>query len=97
MYVFTNLNCRPRYNTASLVAEKLIMLMKLRFMRMSTEPINIKTMAMTTPKGTVREPRNITISTMIPEIIVATMGGRTCGDSPSSRGRLVRRAHPYIC
>lgn len=78
------------------------MLTMLKFMRMSTELITInininKNMPTMTQKGTAREKRNTTTSTMTPGTIDEMMGGRTCGNCPSSRMKLICRVDRYIC
>lgn len=73
------------------------MLTMLRFMRMSMAQINTKTMATTIQKGTDRDPRNTTTSTMTMGTIVGKMGERICGNSPSSCAKLIRRVDRYIC
>lgn len=74
----------------------------LKFMRMSTELITInvnsnKNMPTMTRKGTAREKRNTTTNTMTPGTIVEMMGGRTCGNCPSSDTKLICRVDRYIC
>jgi hypothetical protein len=54
-------------------------------------------MATMTLKGTARGPKNTTTSTTTAETIVGMMGGRTCGDSPNSRRKLLCGVDLYIC
>jgi hypothetical protein len=54
-------------------------------------------MATMTLKGTGREPKNTITSTTTLEMIAGMMGGRTCGDSPNSHGKLLCGVDLYIC